>query len=87
MKLENFVTLRDVLDNFRNEYQAGAFSDSDANLTKISLDMSLFIRLLEYSREDIEDDVEIHQIAENAERLCDEVDILTMKHYDQLIGR
>jgi len=35
----------------------------------IKLDVPLFIRLLEYAREDAKDDMDLHRVAENAKRM------------------
>jgi len=52
---------------------------------KVILDIPLFIRLLEYAREDAQADVDLHFMADNAIRLSTEGETLTMDHYDQII--
>jgi hypothetical protein len=52
---------------------------------KVILDIPLFIRLLEYAREDTQADVDLHFMADNAIRLSTEGETLTMDHYDQII--
>jgi hypothetical protein len=51
----------------------------------VTLDIPLFIRLLEYAREDAQADVDLHFIADNAIRLSAEGETLTMDHYDQIV--
>ena len=55
----------------------------------ITLDTPLFIRLLEYAREEAASDVDLHYVAENAEKICSEAGgdacCLTMEYYEQLV--
>ena len=52
---------------------------------KVTLDIPLFIRLLEYAREDAQEDVDLHYLADNAIRLSAEGETLNMDHYDQIV--
>jgi hypothetical protein len=52
---------------------------------KVTLDIPLFIRLLEYAREDAQADVDLHFLADNAIRLSAEGEVLNMDHYNDLI--
>jgi len=51
---------------------------------QVCFDLELFIRLLEWAREDSTSDLQIHRLTENAERLCQGHKTLTMEHYDAL---
>ncbi len=51
----------------------------------ITMDVPLFIRMLEYAREDASADVDLHDVAENAVSLNKEQDILSMDDYDALL--
>lgn len=52
----------------------------------LKIDIPLFIRLLEYSREDLKEDIDIHIIAKNAIELCrDPEKVLTMDDYTAII--
>ena len=51
----------------------------------ITLDVPLFIRLLEYAREDAQTDMDLHNVADKAIKLSLDGSVLTMKNYDQLI--
>ena len=51
----------------------------------IKLDVPLFIRLLEFAREDAQADVDLHFLADNAIRLSTEGEVLSMDHYNDLI--
>lgn len=52
----------------------------------IKLDVPLFIRLLEYAREDAKSDLDLHQLADNAIEMCSEGRALSMDDYDYLIS-
>lgn len=52
----------------------------------ISVDVPLFIRLLEYAREDAKTDMDLHDVAENIIRLSQEGEVLTMDDYNAIIG-
>lgn len=54
---------------------------------KITLDIPLFIRLLEYAREDAQADVDLHFLADNAIRLSAEGETLTMDHYNDIVKK
>jgi len=58
------------------------FNPSD----KITLDVPLFIRLLEYAREDAKTDMDLHNVAEQAIALSETGKTLTMAQYDQIVG-
>ena len=51
----------------------------------ITMDVPLFIRMLEYAREDASADVDLHDVAENAVSLNKQQDILSMDDYDALL--
>jgi len=51
----------------------------------ITMDVPLFIRLLEYAREDAQTDMDLHNVAENAIKLGLDGETLTMKNYNQLV--
>jgi hypothetical protein len=52
----------------------------------ITVDVPLFIRLLEYAREDAAADMDLHDVAENAISLAASGKTLTMDDYSSLIG-
>ena len=51
----------------------------------IIMDVPLFIRLLEYAREEAKTDMDLHNVADKAIKLSLDGSVLTMKNYDQLI--
>ena len=52
----------------------------------ITMDVPLFIRMLEYAREDASTDMDLHDVAENAISLNKGKEYLSMEDYNQIIG-
>jgi hypothetical protein len=52
----------------------------------ITMDVPLFIRMLEYSREDAAEDIDLHDVTEKAIALNKEKSILSMGDYDAIVG-
>jgi hypothetical protein len=51
----------------------------------VALSVPLFIRLLEFAREDANSDLDLHFIAENVVKCGDHKSHLTMKDYDNIL--
>jgi hypothetical protein len=58
------------------------FNPSD----KVTVDIPLFIRLLEYAREDAKTDMDLHNVAEKAIAASETGKTLTMADYDGLVA-
>ena len=58
------------------------FNPSD----KVTVDIPLFIRLLEYAREDAKTDMDLHNVAEKAIALSETGRTLTMNDYDSIVA-
>jgi hypothetical protein len=54
---------------------------------KIVVDVPLFIRLLEYAREDAKTDMDLHNVAENTIRLSETGKTLSMADYNKIINK
>jgi len=52
----------------------------------ITVDVPLFIRLLEYAREDAQTDMDLHDLADRAIKLGLDGKTLNMQHYNALMG-
>jgi hypothetical protein len=52
----------------------------------ITVDVPLFIRLLEYAREDAQTDMDLHDVAENIISLATSGKTLTMDDYSSIVG-
>ena len=51
----------------------------------LKLNVPLFIRLIEYAREDAETDMDLHDIAERLTKLSIKGSLLTMDDYDSIV--
>jgi len=71
-------TVSDLFDDTLNE------AEEDA-VDTITMDVPLFIRMLEYAREDASADVDLHDVAENAVSLNKDQEVLSMDDYDALL--
>lgn len=54
-------------------------------LNGVSFDLPLFIRVLEWAREEVKEDVDLHILAETAAELMITKTFLTMADYDALL--
>ena len=52
---------------------------------KITVDVPLFIRLLEYAREDAKTDMDLHNVTENIIKLSETGKTLTMTQYEEIV--
>ena len=52
----------------------------------ITMDVPLFLRILEYSREDAKKDVDLHDVTDKAISLGKERGILSMEDYEEIVG-
>jgi len=72
---------------FQDKLVGGESMREDENPTdKITMDIPLFIRMLEYAREDAKTDMDLHNVTEKAIALMKSHDYLCMDNYDELIG-
>lgn len=53
----------------------------------ISVDVPLFIRMLEFAREDASTDIDLHDLAEKAVKMSAKGEPMSMVHYDELITK
>lgn len=54
---------------------------------KVTLDIPLFIRLLEYAKEDAKTDMDLHKVAENILKLSTSGKTLDMGSYDEIVKK
>lgn len=52
----------------------------------VTLDIPLFIRLLEYAREDAKSDMDLHVVTENILKLSKDNAVLGMDNYNDIVG-
>jgi hypothetical protein len=80
-KEENFKLEEETIDS--KKY----ISEREENPEdKITMDVPLFIRMLEYAREDASTDVDLHDVAKKAIGLSSEGEVLTMDNYESIVG-
>jgi len=60
--------------------------EQENKMDVISVDVPLFIRLLEFAREDATDDMMLHDVAEKLIEMCADGDIMQMEQYDEIVG-
>ena len=58
---------------------------SEVKVNTITVDVPLFIRLLEYAREDAKTDVDLHDVTENIIKLSLTGKTLTMTDYSRIV--
>jgi hypothetical protein len=81
------AVLRKVLSEIEDEADEEPETDKEDNpVDIITLDVPLFTRLLEYSREDAKDDVALHLLLENCISAMQDKDTLTMDDYGKLLN-
>jgi hypothetical protein len=61
-------------------------SQEEDKIDIVTMDVPLFIRILEYSREDAQEDMDLHDLTEKAIEATKQQGILQMDDYDMLVG-
>lgn len=60
--------------------------ESENPTDKISMDIPLFLRMLEYAKEDAKTDMDLHQVTARAIELMQQHDYLCMDNYDTIVN-
>jgi hypothetical protein len=84
-----YDTFNDIVDLFSlgNAVKSSMNeAEEEDKVDTITMDVPLFIRMLEYSREDAAEDMDLHDVTEKAISLGKERGILQMDDYDEIIG-
>jgi hypothetical protein len=68
------------------EFFSKPLNEQEDAVDTITMDVPLFIRMLEYAREDAKEDVDLHDITEKAITLGKERGILQMDDYNEIVG-
>ena len=63
-----------------------AVNEEENPIDKITMDIPLFVRMMEYAREDAKDDMDLHQVTARAIQLMQQHDALDMNSYDTIIN-
>jgi hypothetical protein len=80
--------LKIVRDNFDEDFKMTFEAETNASEDIpdiIAVDVPLFIRLLEFAREDAGDDMDLHEVAERAIEAVKMRGVLSMDDYDTLV--
>jgi hypothetical protein len=77
--------VEDVEDN-KSDKKKDKLEERINPTDKISLDVPLFIRLLEYAREDAKTDIDLHNVAEKTIALSQSGMTLSMNDYETIVG-
>ena len=86
----HFSDLRPFSDEEEAEKNADintGLEESSNPTDSIILDVPLFIRMLEYAREDAKTDMDLHNVTENALKLSTTGKTLTMADYNQITSK
>jgi hypothetical protein len=86
---EFYDKFEDIVDLFNlKSFVKSSMSEAkeDDVVDTITMDVPLFIRMLEYSREDAAEDMDLHDVTEKAIALNKEKSILSMDDYDEIVG-
>jgi hypothetical protein len=77
-----------IFDFFNNAHFESPINEAkeEDKVDTITMDVPLFLRMLEYSREDASQDMDLHDVTEKAISLGKERGILQMDDYDEIIG-
>lgn len=62
------------------------YLDEENAVDKVTMDVPLLIRIMEYSKEDAKSDMDLHKVAENLVEYSKSGKTLTMACYDEIVG-
>jgi hypothetical protein len=74
-------------DNEMSDRYADDLMEEENPIDIISVDVPLFIRMLEFAREDASTDMDLHDLAQKAIKMSGKGEPLTMMHYDELVSK
>jgi len=82
----NHLTKKEM-DNFlKNTLLKISEAKEEDPVDTITMDIPLFLRMLEYAKEDAAEDMDLHDVTEKANTLGKERGILQMEDYDEIVG-
>jgi hypothetical protein len=87
--VQNIKTGKTIETDKNNMYKSGTKMNEakkEDAVDTITMDIPLFLRMLEYSREDAAQDVDLHDVTEKANKLGKERGILQMDDYAEIVG-
>ena len=84
MKQLSFKSILEEMGNNSNAVQNQKESNPEDTIT---VDVPLFIRLLEYAKEDAKTDMDLHVVAETIVELSKEGRVLSMEDYSKIVSK
>ncbi len=75
----------DMMTQADDDVKSDKGDDASAEFT-ICMDESLFMRILEHTREEVKNDIELHKMVNAIEDLMKDNKCLTMDHYADIVG-
>ena len=82
------ATLRYLIREAIEDIHLQKLSEKANNPTdKVTLDVPLFIRMLEYAREDAQTDMDLHDVTEKAIALSANGKTLSMADYNKIVSK
>ena len=67
------------------DYVGTVAEDNNGSIDVLTMDIPLFLRLLEYAKEDAKTDLDLHYVTENALKCMQGKDKLSMDCYENII--
>ena len=67
------------------DYVGTVSEDANGSIDTLTMDIPLFLRLLEYAKEDAKTDLDLHYVTENALKCMQGKDKLSMDCYENII--
>lgn len=79
------MQLSQILERDENK-ETPAEERTKQALGEIELDTALFIRMLEYAKEEAKTDMDLHKVTEKIQLLYAKHGMLTMAHYNEIMA-
>jgi hypothetical protein len=80
----SYVLLKQLVDKVKGVAQSIREQEDPTDI--IAMDVPLFIRMLEYAREDAEQDIDLHKVTERAIEAVKLRGLLSMEDYQDIVG-
>ena len=74
-----------IVDDLKDDIKQD-FNEAANPADKVTMDVPLLIRIMEYAREDAQTDMDLHDVTERLIKLSDTGNTLSMEDYDSIVG-
>jgi uncharacterized protein YegP (UPF0339 family) len=86
-KVSDHKDIKSLINTIKGEIRhKKSIKEAFNSIDKVTMDVPLFIRALEYAKEDAKTDMDLHNVAEKAIALSTSGKTLTMADYDAIVG-